>query len=145
MQSTSLAPELSATRSRDSCWIISPAPALRPAASASAWTGAGSRSPGPGRPPWPCCPDRGRRGAWCAAPSSRSGDGVPVPPRTPPRWRPCRRRRQCPHGPCGGSPARRSSTRRPSALFLHIFHIFVGGFGRLGGLGAFVLGVLVLL
>src|SRR5919197_77561 len=49
MQRISFAPVLSATRSRDSCWITSPSPGSPPAASAWSPTGGGSPSAGRGR------------------------------------------------------------------------------------------------
>src|SRR5918998_239519 len=69
MQRTSLAPLLSATRRRDSCWIIGPARALRRGASACAWRAAGSRGCAPGRPP-------GRRWWWRRSSRPLGGSGL---------------------------------------------------------------------
>src|SRR5205807_743862 len=102
MHRTSLAPELSAPRSRDSCWITWHAPAPRPPATASASTAVGSPAPAPCHRCGRRSSRRGRRGAWCAVPSWRSGGGAPsrsLPPRLSCSWR---WRRPCPPAPCAG-------------------------------------------
>src|SRR6476660_7330773 len=112
MQSTSRAPELSATLSRDSCWITGHAPALPRPASASDATSAGSRPRAHGRPHGPRSPRRGRTAWWCAAASCGSGSAARGRPRSPPPSCPSSWTRRCPPAPCGAC-ARRSS-RRPS-------------------------------
>src|SRR5579883_2508690 len=131
MQSTSLAPELSATRRRDSCWIILPAPPPRGPASAWSWTTAASPSPSPGRRRW--C-RRGRRGAWCAGRSCCSGGGAPAPRPAPPPSCPWRWRPPPPRAPCGGWAAQGQGTgRRRRCQYRRPLHQR-GWAGRLGSL-----------
>src|SRR5579875_3221913 len=105
MQSTSLAPELSATRRRDSCWIIGPSPAPLPPATASAGRAGASRPPAPGPRGAGRCPRRGRRASWSAGPSSRTWDGGPAPPPRPRRSCPSCPRSPPLRGPFAGSAA----------------------------------------
>src|SRR3954468_235616 len=63
MQRISRAPVLSATRSRDSCWITSPPGALRRDASSSTSRAGASRRCVRGRRPWPSSARRAR-GTW---------------------------------------------------------------------------------
>src|SRR5919106_3007876 len=94
MQRSSLAPVLSATRKRDSCWITSrlrptwPARRPRPAARFSASTAAATRRFGRRRPPSPRCRRRGRGTAASGGRPSCTSDELS----------PCRlgRRSSCP-------------------------------------------------
>src|SRR5579875_1619632 len=129
MQSTSRAPELSATRSRDSCWIIGPAPRSPRGATASAWRAAWSRPRARGLRRARCRPRRGRRGAWCAARSCRSaGGGRARRPRRPRSSASCRRPPP-PPAPCGGWSA---SLRRRSRQVLRASRLLLAVGGPLG-------------
>src|SRR5438034_460285 len=101
MTSTSFAPLLSATRSRDSCWITLHAPALPRSASASASTAGGSPGCGHGRPAGSRWSRRARTASWCAARTWRSGDGGRARRRRPPRSCPSSWTRPRPRAPCG--------------------------------------------
>ena len=78
MQRISRAPELSATLSLVSCWIIAarPSPGPRPGASAWSATAAATRPPGRRRPRPPRCARRGRAACSSGARSSRRRDGA---------------------------------------------------------------------
>src|SRR5262245_6325522 len=100
MHNTSRAPELSATRSRDSCWIIAPVPVLPRRASASASRAAESRRCAPCRLRARRWSRRARRTAWCAATSCGSGGAARARPPRPQRACPSWWRRRCPLGLC---------------------------------------------
>src|SRR5918992_3265291 len=108
MHRTSLAPVLSATRTRDSCWITWPSPRSPRSATASSSTAVESPSAEPCLQPWPRSSRRGRAASRSGGPSSGTGGGPSGPPPRRPRSCPSGRRRP---RRCGPS-ARRARSRR---------------------------------
>src|SRR3972149_319261 len=112
MHSNSRAPLLSATLSRDSCWIIGPAPRFQRPASAWSWRADAFRRSERYRPPWRRRHRHGRGTASCSVqPCHTAGDASTA------------RSRRGPSGRGRRTPQRRLSScvwhaPRPSLTFL---------------------------